>query len=346
MCVSAFLLHWLLASRVRSFIPPNSGRAARGPAPAREMTKTRTAVAGSGRRTGDLYFADVVATPLTTTSAKSGEGEGEVFFDGGRAGSGADDAFLWDDETMSGPLGRLADAVFMDRFRTALAYANLKLPGEYPPGYDGMMQIVKEAMEDSHSADAVVARSRATLNSLFPDWPPTFGMSERVGLLFWFEVLFARPFPAFSCKLNAWVTWWAAQWLMGLCDLRDLPGDSPAGNAEDGDGDAPTAAEVGDGRGQLVLVQRCRYLEAGSCASLCVNSCKLPTQQFFNEDMGVPMRMVPDYLTYECRFEFGVAPTPADEEEARNVSCFAQCTSKKRRGEGERMARVTCGTRT
>ena len=36
------------------------------------------------------------------------------------------------------------------------------------------------------------------------------------------QVLFARPFPAFSGRLNAWVTSWAAQWLMGPCSLEGL----------------------------------------------------------------------------------------------------------------------------
>ena len=53
----------------------------------------------------------------------------------------------------------------------------------------------------------------------------------------------------------------------------------------------------------------------------------MPTQQFFNEDMAVPMRMVPDYETYECRFEFGVAPTATDEADARNTPCLSMCTA-------------------
>ena len=52
-----------------------------------------------------------------------------------------------------------------------------------------------------------------------------------------------------------------------------------------------------------------RFLEASGCASVCVHTCKAPTQEFFNQDMGVPMRMLPDYASYECVFEFGVAPT-------------------------------------
>lgn len=34
--------------------------------------------------------------------------------------------------------------------------------------------------------------------------------------------------------------------------------------------------QVGQGRG--VLVERCRYLEQSGCASICINSCKVPTQ--------------------------------------------------------------------
>lgn len=42
----------------------------------------------------------------------------------------------------------------------------------------------------------------------------------------------------------------------------------------------------------LVHVCRCRYLEETGCASVCINSCKLPTQRFFAEDMGLPLTMV------------------------------------------------------
>jgi hypothetical protein len=34
--------------------------------------------------------------------------------------------------------------------------------------------------------------------------------------------------------------------------------------------------QVGSGMG--VLVERCRYLEEAGCASICINSCKVPTQ--------------------------------------------------------------------
>ena len=54
---------------------------------------------------------------------------------------------------------------------------------------------------------------------------------------------------------------------------------------------------------------------------------QMPTQAFFNEDMGVPMVMEPDYETLACRFKFGLPPSEADEAEARAVACFAACPS-------------------
>eukprot|EP00966_Prymnesium_polylepis_P291547 6733738-Prymnesium_polylepis.1 len=84
-------------------------------------------------------------------------------------------------------------------------------------------------------------------------------------------------------------------------------------------GDHLAASRCGDGRGQQLLVHRCRFLEQAACASVCVNVCKMPTQAFFNEEMAVAMRMEPDYETLECRFKFGVPPTTADEADARSV---------------------------
>ena len=131
-------------------------------------------------------------------------------------------------------------------------------------------------------------------------------------------MLFARPFPVFAGRLNSWVTWWAAQWLMGPCTLDDLSPEDLAA--------APS--ELYGGQGAQVLVHRCRFLEEAGCASVCVNACKMPTQAFFNEQMGVPMRMVPDYETLECRFKFGLPPSLEDEEEARAVACFSACPAK------------------
>lgn len=49
------------------------------------------------------------------------------------------------------------------------------------------------------------------LKSLFPSWLPAS-----------FAVMFSKPFPAFSSRLNAWVTLIASRWLMGPSGLNDV----------------------------------------------------------------------------------------------------------------------------
>jgi len=54
-----------------------------------------------------------------------------------------------------------------------------------------------------------------------------------------------------------------------------------------------------------VLVERCRYLEEAGCASICINSCKVPTQEFFARDMGLALEMTPNYDDFSVR---GMSP--------------------------------------
>ena len=76
---------------------------------------------------------------------------------------------------------------------------------------------------------------------------------------------------------------------------------------------------------QGVLLERCRVLEESGCASVCLNVCKLPTQAFFNETVGLAVTLVPDYETFECRFVYGKTPPPPEQDEAFNTPCFSQC---------------------
>jgi hypothetical protein len=204
----------------------------------------------------------------------------------------------------------------MSRFRSKLA-AEFGRDSDAPAGsYDGITELIVRLHERDSQSTLVEGASRRVLTSLFPNWPP-FNPEGTVGLLHWFGVLFARPFPAFSAKLNTWVTWLAAQWLMGHCEIRDLT--EPEDLAR---------LSVGDGSAQLLHVSRCRYLEETKCAAICVNTCKMPTQAFFNSDMGVPMTIMPDYETLSCQFKFGVAPTLDDEAAARGIACFDVCPSR------------------
>ena len=114
--------------------------------------------------------------------------------------------------------------------------------------------------------------------------------------------------------MNAWATYVAGTWLMGECEVNDV-------EVKEADGTTTTYKDQG------LLVKRCRFLEESGCASVCVNSCKIPTQNFFIEDMGLPLTMTPDYETYECQFEFGVMPDEQGELESKTTPCLSRCPS-------------------
>eukprot|EP00878_Enallax_costatus_P027060 GHUV01029098.1.p1 GENE.GHUV01029098.1~~GHUV01029098.1.p1 ORF type:complete len:163 (+),score=35.01 GHUV01029098.1:1189-1677(+) len=123
--------------------------------------------------------------------------------------------------------------------------------------------------------------------------------------------MFSKPLPDLSCRLNALATAVTCQWLMGPCTVNDV-------ELDDG--------TVGSGMG--VLVERCRYLEQSGCASICINSCKIPTQEFFEKDMGLPLTMTPNYEDFSCQFAFGRTPLPQHLDEAFTTPCFQQCPSR------------------
>jgi hypothetical protein len=156
-----------------------------------------------------------------------------------------------------------------------------------------------------------------TIVSLFPSWlPPSF------------SVMFSKPFPSFSARLNAWATMVAGIWLMGECEINDCevdPGFEGSIIKTEINGDDGTVTNMNMGLQQGVLVKRCRFLEESGCASVCVNSCKVPTQRFFNENMGLALTMTPDYDTYECQFSFGLTPHEEGEADAMNTPCLSRC---------------------
>ena len=169
-----------------------------------------------------------------------------------------------------------------------------------------------------------------------------------------FIALFPRWFVA---RHAAAVTPMILPWLVGPARVIDAPDDLPVddrgrppanaldsllasssslfSNGGDGDGDGGEDAEDAKGQApgyrQGVLLERCRVLEEGGCASVCLNVCKVPTQNFFS-DLGLDVELRPDYETFECRFVYGKKPPPAGEDPAFDTPCFAQCSISKSRG--------------
>lgn len=201
-----------------------------------------------------------------------------------------------DYENIHGPLGKTLDKVFLTVFRSKLAEkvgVDSSLPKD---DYQGLMELTS-AMNARYSDRTQVQKiSQDVLRALFPSWLP--GQ---------YSILFSRPFPEFSARMNAWATGVGGTWLMGECEINDIEIDGKIY------------------KDQGLLVKRCRFLEESGCASVCVNACKIPTQNFFAEDMGLPLTMTPDYETHECQFSFGRSPTAEEEMEAKRTPCLSRC---------------------
>ena len=74
-----------------------------------------------------------------------------------------------------------------------------------------------------------------------------------------------------------------------------------------------------------LMLTECRYLAQSGCKSACINLCKLPTQAFFNDVLGFPLTMNPDFTNSSCVFDFGVSPPPLDEDPALGGACLVDC---------------------
>ncbi|XP_044501653.1 beta-carotene isomerase D27, chloroplastic isoform X4 [Mangifera indica] len=115
-----------------------------------------------------------------------------------------------------------------------------------------------------------------------------------------------------AAMMVARVTALTCQWLMGSCEVNSV--DLPDG----------TTCQSG------VFVERCKYLEESKCVGICINTCKLPTQTFFKEYMGVPLLMEPNFNDYSCQFKFGVLPPLPEHDTALREPCLEICPTSSR----------------
>ncbi|MEM9568639.1 MAG: DUF4033 domain-containing protein [Cyanobacteria bacterium P01_E01_bin.34] len=114
------------------------------------------------------------------------------------------------------------------------------------------------------------------------------------------------------CELNAWFATQMFEWLVGPCQVTEVEVTLPDG----------TVREQKSG----VQIQKCRYLEQSRCVGTCVNLCKLPTQDFFTQEFGIPLTMTPDFEDMSCTMVFGQqAPIPAEDPAFSEPCLVGQC---------------------
>jgi hypothetical protein len=133
----------------------------------------------------------------------------------------------------STPKPEYADDSLFDRtaisvFRGALVQT-LGVDTSSKAGYAGIMELALE-LNRRYTAAETRMRTRGVLRGLFPKF-----------IIKLFPLMFARPFPAFSAKLNAWITSLTCVWLMGPNTLFDVEADEL------------TSPVWGDGKGQVLV---------------------------------------------------------------------------------------------
>ncbi|KAJ4727821.1 beta-carotene isomerase D27, chloroplastic [Melia azedarach] len=195
------------------------------------------------------------------------------------------------------------DDFFLNSFRNKLVQ-EVGLDSE-KPGYDGLIELANRLMMKGKNNSDTSDASVRILASLFPPL-----------VLKLYKILIS-PIAGgkIAAMMVARVTALTCQWLMGPCTVNSM--DLPDGNS----------CQSG------VFVERCKYLEESKCVGVCINTCKLPTQTFFKDYMGVPLLMEPNFSDYSCQFKFGILPPEPEEDAALKEPCLEICPTSSRQKE-------------
>lgn len=84
-----------------------------------------------------------------------------------------------------------------------------------------------------------------------------------------------------------------------------------------------------DGQPGGLVVEKCKFLQESGCKGLCLHQCKLPAQQFFNEELGLALTVSPNFVTQECQWSFGEDPLLPSEDPSFPKGCLVGCDSRK-----------------
>ncbi|KAJ4727393.1 beta-carotene isomerase D27, chloroplastic-like [Melia azedarach] len=102
-------------------------------------------------------------------------------------------------------------------------------------------------------------------------------------------------------------------WLIGPCEVRE--------------------SEL-NGRTEknVVHIKKCRFLEESNCVGMCTNLCKVPSQTFIKDSLGVPVTMVPNFDDMSCEMIFGQEPPASYDDPAFKQPCYKLCKETRKHG--------------
>ncbi|XVE77838.1 hypothetical protein DITRI_Ditri13aG0095200 [Diplodiscus trichospermus] len=80
----------------------------------------------------------------------------------------------------------------------------------------------------------------------------------------------------------------------------------------------------------VVHIKKCRFLEQSNCVGMCINLCKMPSQAFLKEALGMPVNMVPNFDDMSCEMIFGQDPPASNDDPALKQPCYRSCRANQK----------------
>lgn len=87
-------------------------------------------------------------------------------------------------------------------------------------------------------------------------------------------------------------------------------------------------ARRADGQLGGMVIEKCKFLQESNCKGLCLHQCKIPAQEFFAEELGLPLTVVPNFETQECQWSFGELSVSHKEDPDFPSGCIRGCETR------------------
>eukprot|EP01039_Chlorochromonas_danica_P001704 gene1704-1862_t len=90
-----------------------------------------------------------------------------------------------------------------------------------------------------------------------------------------------------------------------------------------------------------VAIEKCRYLDRAQCKGACLYLCKIPTEDYFRQEMGLPVYMKPNFEDKSCEIFFGVSPPDRKEDPSLKEGCYSDCAGAARMRKNETITSIS-----
>ncbi|KAK1587210.1 hypothetical protein Q3G72_010634 [Acer saccharum] len=120
------------------------------------------------------------------------------------------------------------------------------------------------------------------------------------------QIRMILPQSKFTRELFAAFTTVFFVWLVGPCEVSEINGNKEK---------------------NVVHIKKCRFLEETNCVGMCTNLCKMPSQTFVKNSLGMPVNMVPNFDDMSCEMIFGEEPPAVADDPAFKQPCYKLCNN-------------------